>query len=507
MMLAQAARWIDHPAMSQVTTPVISQPPTRLTPFIRQFIALMRTRDPCADVDLRGSLRLGKGTLRLPPPDLPLQILLGGEQGYRLHLYPELVLDPHGRPEHRGDYLLLDPLSYFSDIAGFVRVTRGDSLTLGRENPMQRLLLRYPRTVDRRHLRLKLSTQGLALKNKSSRLGVCVAPLTDTLLQTRPWRWRHAQLARLTRALGGPIEPLPRAAALELIEETLAVMAREPYRALDRRGRPGGLLILPDRVRPIFVGDLRARIDNLLVLLTQNGFMQALDEGSAVLILLGNAIHPAPPEPVTEMTSSMLMMDLLCRLKLRFPERVFYLRGEQDSFSETILTAGIPQGLLWEQALHEARGARYRDAMRRLQEGLPYLAASSRYLAAPAGLPLDAPDLQALVDLTSHPTLIDQVLQGRARGTADDPRAAARLLRRLGLHQEAICVLGTGPRDPRAAPVTGPIHRLTSADPDWVATLTRPHRRLVPLSYPVEPLLPAYNRFVRTGRLDAERAD
>jgi hypothetical protein len=95
--------------------------------FLRHFRSLIRKAEPCADLDLRGSLRLGTSTLRLPPPTLPLQILLGGEQGCRLHLYPELVLDADGRMRHRGSYLLIDPMTYFSDIGGFMRLGQGET--------------------------------------------------------------------------------------------------------------------------------------------------------------------------------------------------------------------------------------------------------------------------------------------------------------------------------------------------------------------------------------------
>jgi hypothetical protein len=261
--------------------------------FLRHFSGLIRETDECADLDLRGSLRLErKSTIRMPPPAFPLQILLGGAQGYRLHLYPELVLNTHGGLGHRGNYLLVDPRTYFSDISGFMRLHEGDSLNLGRDDPIQRLLLRYPRAVERHHLRLKLSNKGLAIKNQSAAAGVCVAPLTAPDLTERMSRWRSRHLHRLARVLGGPLEPSTRADAMDLIEQVNTLLAREPYRAPNHLGRPGGLLILPHRTSPIFVGDLRGRVDNLLVILTQSGFMDALEEGSAILIILGNAVHP-----------------------------------------------------------------------------------------------------------------------------------------------------------------------------------------------------------------------
>jgi hypothetical protein len=479
--------------------------------FLRQFRGLLRSAEGCSDLDLRGSLRLGKATLRLPPPTVPLQLLLGGEEGYRLHLYPELALDPSGHLIHQGSYLLVDPLTYFSDISGFVRLCEGDSLMLGREDPLQRRLLRYPRTIATRHLRLKLSAAGLALKRQTGRAGACVAPLLDTDLTERMARWRMRQIEHLARVLGGPIEPLPRTAALEQIERIIALMEQEPYRALNHGGRPGGLLVLPDRASPIFVGDLRGRVDNLLVILTQNSVLQALEEGSATLIILGNAVHPAQPEQAAEMGSSMLMMDLIFRLKLRFPERVFYLRGYHDSFSADISHAGLPQGSLWEDAVHQARGPRYRDAMRRFYTQLPLVAVTTGYLAAAGDPPIGAHGWQSLVDIDRQPALADRIVRSdrSSDGTGREIRRRdlIRLFQQLGLSDRATCVLGTAPKAARMAgdaPRQGalPQQRVFSADSDWVDALPRAHRRLLPLSYPTEPLLDAYNRFARTGRLE-----
>jgi hypothetical protein len=479
--------------------------------FLRQFRSLLRTSEGCSDLDLRGSLRLGKKTLRLPPPALPLQLLLGDTLGYRLHLYPELALDTRGCLVEQGSYLLVDPLTYFSDISGFMRLREGDSLTLGREDPLQRRLLRYPRTVEPRHLRLKLSATGLAIKRRTGQAGACIAPLVDADLAERMARWRTLQIGRLARVLGGPIEPLTRHTAADQIEQVIKLMEQEPYRALNHRGRPGGLLVLPERASPIFVGDLRARVDNLLVILTQNGFLQGLEEGSAILILLGNAIHPDQPEQAAEMESSMLMMDLIFRLKLRFPERVFYLRGYHDRFSEEISHAGLPQGSLWEDALHQTRGPRYRDAMRRFYDHLPLVAVTTGYLAAAGDPPLGAFGWQSLVDIDRHPTLADRIVRADPGPEGADReirrRDLTRLFRLLGLSDHATCILGTAPRRMQMADETRaddalPRKRVYSADPQWVGTVTRANRRLLALSYPAESLLTAYNRLVNTGRLE-----
>ncbi|EXJ15964.1 metallophosphoesterase [Imhoffiella purpurea] len=477
--------------------------------FLKRFRDVVQGMDACEDVDIEDALSITGEKVRVPPPALPLQIQLGGEEGYRLHLYPELRFGRDGELGHRGDYLLVDPTSYFHDISGFLRLEQGESLTLGREDPVQRLLLRYPKVVADAHLRLKLSAKGLALKNKSTDGAVCVAPLTDRDQIQRMAQWRLDKLGRLREVLGGPIEPPSRSEALDLIERVNALMAHEPYRVLDEHGRPGGLLALPDRPRPIFVGDLHARIDNLLVVLTQNGFLEALLDGSGLLILLGDAVQPDAPGEEGEMDGSMLMMDLIFRLKLRFPERVFYLRGNHDSFSEDLSKAGIPQGLLWEQALHDRRGLRYKEAMQRYYDQLPYVAASAGYLACHAGPPTAKISWESLRDIRQHPKLAHQLTHVRLRrsnspsgyGTSD----LARLRKRLGVKPSTPVIVGHTPLSGEGTCWTnvGGIpnhHVLYGAHPQWVGVITRTGKQLLPLAYPSEPMLAVYNRHVRSGR-------
>ncbi len=478
--------------------------------FLKRFRDLVEGMDACEDVDLRESLRLTDTKVRIPVPTLPLQIMLGGEEGCRLHLYPELRFDPDGRLRHRGDYLLFDPVSYFFDISGFLRLHPGDSLTLGRKDPLQRQQLRYPKVVDHQHLRLKLSGKGLALRNKSRTDGACVAPLTSEDVVERMARWRRQKFERLLEVLGGPLEPPSRSAALDLIERVIAVMAQEPYRAPNSSGRPSGLLTLPDRPRPIFVGDLHARLDNLLVILTQNGFLESLLDGSGLLILLGDAVQPDEAGQEDQMDTSMLMMDLIFRLKLRFPDRVFYLRGNHDGFSEDINKGGVPQGLLWEKALRDRRGRRYKEAMQRFYDHLPYLAVSSGYLACHAGPPTGKISWEALADIHKHPKLAYQLTHGRLRRphspSGYGPSDLARLRKRLGVKAETPVIVGHTPLSDRETywmDVGGVAHHhvLFSANPDWIGVIARIDKRLLPLRYPAEPLLQVYNHFARGGRL------
>lgn len=476
--------------------------------FLSHFRELLQDMEACDELDLEGALRLGEKKVRVPHPTLPLQLLLGNEDGYRLQLEPELVLTADGGFARSGDYLLFDPSRFFTDISGFVRLSSGDSVAIGREDPVQRGLLGYPKLVANKHLRVKLNDKGLALKNKAPKRGTCVAPLVEAADIERMMRWRRDKIERLAKVLAAPIAPIEPHAALDLLERTLSVMEREPYRLKTGDGEAGGVLRLPSRPTPIFVGDLHACIDNLLVILTQNGFLEAIEEGSALLIILGDAVHPDVPGREDQMETSMLMMDLIFRLKLRFPERVFYLRGNHDDFASDISKGGVPQGLLWERALHDQRGLRYRDRMQDLYDRLPYIAVSPRYVCCHAGPPTMKVSRSDLVHVRDKPKLQRQLTNLRLRKPNSPSGYGAgdikRLCKVLGVRPDTPFIVGHTPlsaNDTLWLDAGGiPNHHVIfGADPHRVGVLAMPGGKALPLNYPTEPLREVYNRLVGEG--------
>lgn len=476
--------------------------------FLKQFRDLLEDLGGCEDVDLNGSLRLQKKKVRVPSPAIPLQLLLGGEDGHRLHMYPEVVIDDKGKFRVTGDYLLFEPEKFFSDVSGFVRLGHGDAVTIGRDDKLLRLLLGLPKGVDAQHLRLKLTDKGLALRNKSKEQGACVAPLTSTKLAQRMIEWRREKVKRLAAIVESPVDSIGKSEALGLLERVIEITEQEPYREKAPYG-PGGVLALPDRPRPIFVGDLHTRIDNLLVLLTQNGFIEALEDGSGLLIILGDAVHPDVEGHEADMDSSMLLMDLIFRLKIRYPDRVFYLRGNHDSFGDDVSKGGVPQGLLWEKALHDKRGLKYRNAMQRYYDLLPYIAVSPSFIACHAGPPTGKYSRDDLVSIRDNAKVLHQLTHVRLQrpnspsgyGRGD----LARLRKRFGLPADTPVVVGHTPLSPhdtlwsRAGGIDEH-YVLFGANEGCIGVITRVGRHLVPLRYPSEPLVGVLNRFLRSGK-------
>lgn len=473
--------------------------------FLSRFRELVTEFGGCEDVELKDTIHIAARKIRVPAPTVPLQIMLGGERGKRLLLYPEAKLMADGESARNGALILFDPDDFFSTVSGFLRLFPGESLTLGRESDLQRDLLKLPKLVCDRHLSLKRPENGLIFKDRSPKLGTCISPLTSDKKADRIAGWRQEKVQKLARVLEKPIEPISRGEAAELIESALDLVEREPRRERDSRGGPGGVLELPDDLIPIFVGDLHARIDNLLVILTQNSFLEALEQGTGALVILGDAVHSDADGCEDKMQTSMLMMDLIFRLMLKFPGQVFYLRGNHDSFSEDISKQGVPQGLLWEQALHETRGSGYVRAMSRLYDVLPYVALSRRFVACHAGAPTRKISRDMLINIRQHAALEKEIthvrLQRPNSPSGYNARDVKRMRSTLDLDAQTPLIVGHTPLscDDTMWLNAGGIdnhHVVFGANPDWVGTITLVGKRLIPLRYPAEPLLPILNRLL-----------
>ena len=446
---------------------------------------------------LRDAYRLVGDSVRVPYEGLPMELLLGSE-GKRLRLYPEypLLRDDKTAPESSGTenapaFLLEDPEHAGTSIGGFLRLEPGDEVTLGRRYPEQQAMFNYPAAVEMRHLRLIHDGDGVVFEDRSSD-GTCISPALNEEKTDR-----LGCLRRIREIFGGPLEPLPAEEALALIEQVNRVMEQEVYRPRDHRGLPGGMLRLPDELTPIVVADLHAQVDNLLVILSHNGFLDALERGDACLVILGDAVHSEREGQLDQMDDSMLIMDLIFRLKLRFPEHFFFVRGNHDSFAEEVSKVGVPQGQLWKRALRKARGKEYRKAMQRYYDLLPYVVVSPDFFAAHAAPPRSKISRDMLIDIHRYPGLILELINNRMQRpsrvggyTKGDVR---RFRKALDLPAATPFIVGHTPMDQTETfwlNVGGAEqhHILYSANDTWVGAFTRVGGEMWPLRYPTEPL-------------------
>lgn len=455
----------------------------------------------CEELDLKHAYHLEQKKIRLPLKNQPIQLNIGSEKSV-LHIYPERQINDVQQDTLVEHFIIFNPKIYYKEITGYLRLNSGDKLVIGRNEDQQKNFFNLKQDIAQRQLSITNDQGSLVFKNLDDRHSSCISPLIKSKELNRINKWRFAKLKRLYAIFGGPISALAPDDALELIREINTTLEDEAYRPKDNSGNPGGIIALPTDTIPFLVGDLHTKADNLLLILSQNCFLEALKKGRASLIILGDAVHSEEEGELEEMQSSMLIMDLIFKLKLRFPKQVFYLRGNHDSFSEELGKRGVPQGLLWEKALIKTRGKRYRDEMQRFYSLLPYIAYSDHFIACHAAPPTSKVSFSDLVNIQSKPSLINELINNRLRKPNKPSGYFKREIKNfrkcMGVSPDTPVIVGHTPmtNDETIWECVGGIenhHVIYGSDKNWMGVITQIGDRMYSLRYPTEPLTPLIN--------------
>lgn len=285
-------------------------------------------------------LRLSGKEIRIPVEGYTaFRVELGNQV---LNLYPDPgIAESDRKPQY--DFILFDPERYFTGIAHWQRLAPGETLSIDRHTEFQEHVFSSPREAFRRHFSVTHEGDALIFRDPIAELGTYVSVIDDTQEVLRITARRANALLRVAEIFGGPLEQLSPDNAIATLRQVNEVLSHEAWRREDSFGNPGGCVELPVKLTPILVGDLHAQLDNLLKILSENAFMEGLEKGTAALIFLGDAVHPEEQGELDFMGSSLLMMDLIFKLKLRFPEQVFYIIGNHDSviFTHAFLGHGV----------------------------------------------------------------------------------------------------------------------------------------------------------------------
>ncbi|MES9876553.1 MAG: metallophosphoesterase [Candidatus Sedimenticola sp. PURPLELP] len=457
--------------------------------------------EQCEELDLKQAYKLEDKKVRLQLENYPIQLNVGPD-GQTLHIYPERPIKNSKNGFQADRYIIFDPKNYYKGVSGFIRLSAGEKLILGKGQTDQKDLLNLPQNIAARHLSIVNDKGSLVFKKLDEKNGTCVSPLLKEKELHRISKWRLAKLKRLRAIFGGPVEPLAPDDALSLIKGVNKVMEKEAFRENNDKGMPGGVLKLPADMTPLIIGDLHVKTDNLLVILSQTGVLKALKKGYASLVILGDAVHCEDEGHLEEMDSSMLIMDIIFKLKMRFPRQVFYLRGNHDSFSDEIGKRGVPQGLLWEKALVKRRGKAYRDQMARFYDLLPYIAYSDNFLACHAGPPTSSTSRQELINICNYPKLMKEVTNNRIRRPNKPSgyfkREIKKFRKYFDLSPETPVIVGHTPLTNHETlwERVGEIDNhyvLYGSDEEWIGVMAQVGERLRPFRYPVEHLTPLIN--------------
>jgi hypothetical protein len=439
-------------------------------------------------------LRLSGKELRIPLSRYQQFRIEMGKQILSLSPNPGVTTCPDESP---CDFLLFDPERYSEGIIHFQRLSPGSTLALDSKVEYQEQVFSSPREAFRRQFSVSHTGDSLIFRDPISELGTYVSLAGEKQEIPGLVLRRRAALKRVLEIFGGPLEPLPAPEATATLKQVNALLREETGHPGDALGNPGGILELPDNVTPVIVGDLHARLDNLLTVLSENTFLENMEKGTAALIILGDAVHSEEPGGLEEMESSLLIMDLIFRLKLRFPGNVFYIVGNHDSFMRELMKQGIPQGLLWEKHVVASRGEEYKTELELFYQQSPLLVLGKDFIACHAGPARRKVSRQILVDAHQFPDIVHDLTWNRIRTTAFPAgytRSDVHQFRKgLEVGSDTPFIVGHHPcsTDETLWLNVGQInqhHVVISSRPDRVGIFAAIDGKMVPQIYPVEPL-------------------
>ncbi len=427
------------------------------------------------------------------------ELLLGDT---RLRFQPEIPLGSKKKTDLKNWIINTHQGCSHRTISGFLRIRNGETIVIGRNHKEFRQLFQLSENVADKHVSITNRNGDLILTPLDSDQRTQVQRLDDLDYREQVERGRYKALLEIGRLYGDKLRPLQADTALTLIKKINAMQAEEPYRVKNRQGQPGGLVELPANITPVIVGDLHAQVNNLLKILSENCLLDCLRMKTAALILLGDAVHSEMIHETAKFDTSMLLMDLIFRLKLVYPHNFFYIRGNHDSFDPEINKNGVLQGVLWREALQKQRGDAYVQEMQTYYDSLPYVISSESFIACHAGPPTTAITREALINIAGNPHLATELITTRMQ-RPNHPggytkRDVKKLRKSLDLTPKTRFIVGHTPMDPfgsfwlHAGSIKNH-HIIYSAHTEGPSLIIHTGQTFNSISYPAEPLIDIIN--------------
>lgn len=299
---------------------------------------------------------------------------------------------------HPRDWYLINPQKYKSGEGGIIHLKANSNIVLG-ANEKILSSLSLPIKLAKEPVTLHNSKGSLFIDRADSTVKIAVQVMSNDDDVAGLHEIRANAFQQIKTIFGGAITQLSPEEALATIKQTNNFLSQECYRPKNQSGEPGAVLELPDTVTPIIVGDLHGQIDNLLKILALPQGLAGMVSGRTCLIMLGDMIHSDQDRQLDNMESSILTLDLVMKLKNRFPQNFFMLRGNHESFSTDVSKANVLQGKLFEQYLIEHRSKKYRNAVESFFLSLPYIIKADSFIASHAAPTRGPVSYQTLVDL------------------------------------------------------------------------------------------------------------
>lgn len=457
------------------------------------FRGVRANKSPNIKLSAKDRLRLSGKSLGVSCVNRSFSLELGKQT---LHLCPDLPLVTT-EDETPPDFLVYDPERFHEKIGHSLRLKPGSTISVDYRQAQQNLLFSHPKDAFRRHLQVGHEGTALVFRDPISELGTYLSLLDEEQGGIRLRNERRDRLERIRELYGQNFEPLEPESALTLLREVNHLMREDPFRVTDSEGNPGSLVELPAELTPIIIGDLHAQVDNLLTILTENAFLDALERGEAALVFLGDAVHSERAGMLDQMDDSVLVMDLILTLKRCFPKRVFFFIGNHDSFSPEVMKGGVPQSVLWQKKLRACRGEDYANEMALFYQLSPLIVVTADFMACHASPPRTAISRETLINARQFPDLVHELTWGRLK-TPSWPVGYSRghvkrFRKSLGIEESRPFIVAHYPQSANSTLWLNageiPNHHIVfSARPDRVALFTRIDGELLSQIYPVKRL-------------------
>jgi len=461
--------------------------------------SLLLRRDPIEWFTVTDKLQVLDKDCRIPHDGKTFEMIIGEQ---KLVFHPEIPVGVKKKNIQKNWLISPSKACTADTINGFARIRVGERVLIGRDNHQYDEIFHFPNSVAKRHLTVMNIKGDLRISPLEGKTPIQIVRSGEQDIRERIGTNRYNAILGIREIYGESITMLPLLEAMESIKEVNAILSSEPYREKDDNGAPGALLELPDDLRLLIVGDLHARVDNFLKILSENCLLAHLASNRAALVILGDAIHSELPKEMEDMDSSILMMDLIFKMKCHFPENFFYLLGNHDSFDSSIAKSGVLQGVLMRKRLQELRGEEYVEEMQKFYDGLPIVMKTDSCVACHAAPPRKELSREKVINLRSYSEICYELLTNRLKRShylaGYEKRDVKQFRRSLGLPKRTPFVVGHTPLDPfnsfwkNVGNIKGH-HIIYSGREDGPSLFIQIHKKMIPLSYPAEPLTKIIN--------------
>ncbi len=415
-----------------------------------------------------------------------------------LEFHPDLAITGNENGAIR-EWIVHSGRGFFKGIPMFIRIAPGEAVELGCADETQKYIFGFNKSVAGRHVRIfnrkgELTIQPLDLDRSTE--------ISTTDSSTSVWQARRKNLKRLQGVLGHPLTQFDDKEALDVIRDVNKILTKEVYRDLDDEGNPGGIIRFPDDMTVVILGDIHARSDNVLRVLTEGGMLAALERGKACLVFLGDLVHSQETAELEDMESSVFILDLFSMLKCRFPKNVFYVHGNHESFSPDVGKGGVPQGVLLRKYLEERRSKTYVREIEKLFGGLAFVIQGKTFAASHGAPVRSRVTRDTLVNIRRYPGIQNELVWNRLR-QGNRPAgygkgSVKRFRQTLGLSKHAPVIVAHTPLSPVDTiwlDIGGIVghHVVYSAHTHRLATLVMSDRQMTPLQFVPEQALAFLN--------------